>query len=132
MLLHFFLVLLAFLFLDHLEVELSFLLFHFVDLVEGLVPVNYFAIVFDFFICVILANNLAQICSDTLFKKSWLNEDLNFFLAKILTFGLLDDLCLELFNFAAVKGILEENEGTLTVEVDRIQMIQNLFHLSFR
>ena len=70
MLLHFFLVLLAFLFLDHLEVELSFLLFHFVDLVEGLVPVNYFAIVFDFFICVILANNLAQICSDTLFKKS--------------------------------------------------------------
>lgn len=70
MLFHLLLVLLSFLLLDHLKVKLPFLLFHFVDLVEGLAPVNCVMIVSDFFICILLADHLAQIGSDALFKKS--------------------------------------------------------------
>lgn len=61
MLFHLVLVLLSLLLLDHLEVKLPFLLFHFVDLVEGLVPVNCVAILLDLLICIVLANDLAQI-----------------------------------------------------------------------
>ena len=58
---HLVLVLLSFLLLDHLEVKLPLLLFHFVDLVEGLVPVDCVVILFDLLICILLANDLAQI-----------------------------------------------------------------------
>ena len=67
--LHFLLVLLSFLLLD-LKLELPLLLFHFVDFVEGLVPVDCVMILSAFFICVILANDLALISSNTLFEKS--------------------------------------------------------------